>query len=406
MTELDNPPFPQELFDSFIEQAEGDLRTLFQLCLVSRAFLHEARKHLYRHIVIARDKDLGRYARERVSAIDHSHQFALYETLTTLNPQLALLVRSFLLHVQKGSVDGLLPATLSASFTKMDNLKELTIHFRSDKELLPMTTLFEGAKFQLKTLNWFGKECGHGHGSNDPTVLQFLATQPEISTLALPTWKPAAISPTVCPRLQRLQRLNGKTRLVLNLLPQRHEITKLKWHMEDKLLRVPSLNAVSSQLSNLRFLHLEGTKTDKRLSFHLFSPHLARLETLYLSGRAGNVCLDGELRSITSIPHLRKFTYSIPPVIQLNFSRGTQEKFASRWFSKMEHLQEANFRFQFPVEGSPEIVRRWTRSEYMASRSLGISMVAWKDRNPDRKWSSFQLQAQGPNGVAYRTVSL
>lgn len=276
-----NPPrhIPREIVGVIIHHAQNDRGTLYNLCLVSRSFLPEAQRILYREIIISNDNPpvcSGWF-------ISTTSATQLLTTLTGHNTPLAELVWSFYHHyVHPNDLDdgSHYWNLVKRSLRLMVNLKKLTI-FGAD----PIADFFEGCSFDLKAFGYDG-EGGNPELFYD-TMLQLLSGQSNLESLYIPRWicDHKALPNTCCPRLKAL---TGGRLTIENILPGR-PVTRLTWvpNMVENLYTLPS--TIISKLSSICVLVLGGYY--ERPSLRLFFPYLASLQVLRLVGKAPAVSM-------------------------------------------------------------------------------------------------------------------
>ncbi|KAF9450371.1 hypothetical protein P691DRAFT_810445 [Macrolepiota fuliginosa MF-IS2] len=330
------PPLPLELFDLIIREAwDQTCITTARLCLVSKAFLSEARKCLYEDITISFTVTAC------VSSPNYARVLKLHNTLTVLNPDLARLVRSlhYTLILSSCRESALFWGRLNTTFRNMDNLKRLTIRFGSIHHVPRMTTLFRGCKFQLEEF-CLVRSWTRSTSNDDRSIIEFLSTQHEIRRLAIATPNLDEIPPTLCPRLEIVE---GTGSIIRVLLRGRFTITKLVWKPSKQDPDYVLLDKYVAELASVRTLFLGGRYP--RPVLRLLTPHLTQLEELVLFGRPpDNVNLMAELEEVPSLQKLRVFSwFSEGDMEDELVAREAQRALVERWFRAMPMLHSASF---------------------------------------------------------------
>ncbi|KAJ3576816.1 hypothetical protein NP233_g160 [Leucocoprinus birnbaumii] len=213
---------PQELISSIISHACRDRSTLYNLCLVSRAFLPEARRYLYRRLVITAKFDPQSYWIPYGCFVvrDNNHINPLLLTLTHLNPLMCRYINTFVYVADFSNISKQeLSAMLNSSLRAMVNLKDLSLFHLA----LSLSEIVNGCTFSLDTIRYVAlfklndpdmhaSEQFHEFISQQPTLKRMMCIIPGSEKDSWTPW-PAETS------LRQLQYLAGDIRTIKLILP-------------------------------------------------------------------------------------------------------------------------------------------------------------------------------------------
>ncbi|KAF5353894.1 hypothetical protein D9756_007115 [Leucocoprinus leucothites] len=349
MTDSDTstPILPRDILYLIIEHAAKDVATLFKLCLVCRALLHQAQRVLYTDISLVdtgHDLDGGAPGKKIT-------MFRFFDTVTT-HSTLAQYVRSFSYHGRE---------LWFGWWQRMNWALQSMIHLRSfalEGSQVPVATvLFKGCTFQLREFTWKHLHLQIRPPPEEQSLRDFLSTQNEIRFLST-SFMSTRVLPIVCPSLNTLV---GDTHTIMKVLPDRETVTKLIWVAQWE--SVFDINVISSALSHVRTLSLEG-HVPPRASLATYVPYLGGLQRLQLIDNVPPTTLGEELEHIASLPRLRIFTWSPSQLYQSEYRdlipNEQQRALVTRWFQAISSFQTAYFARCSPKE-DPNCYLRWTR---------------------------------------------
>jgi hypothetical protein len=263
---------PQEINDLIIDQAKADRSTLYSLCLVSRSFLPQTQRTLYRDFNISDDE----FALCSASGwiIDATRAMNLFRTLTQHNPSLTKFVQT--LYHRFASYDHspnkLYWDLFKQTLQLMVNLKRLTVTC-----INPIPDLLAGCSFQLEVF-------GNDRACDEPRVhfatLQHLASQPKLRSLY--AWRffrhDGHLPIQYCPDLEAL---TGDRRTLEAILPGR-SVSRLTWIPDSgEDISTPPKRLIV-EFANIRIFSLGGFH--RRPNIRLLIPYLPSLEVLRLFG--------------------------------------------------------------------------------------------------------------------------
>ncbi|KAF9451423.1 hypothetical protein P691DRAFT_807775 [Macrolepiota fuliginosa MF-IS2] len=348
---------PQEIVHVIIHQAKDNRTTLYNLCLVSTSFLHEAQRSLYHNLNITDDI----FAFCSGWTIDFDGAKTLLITLTEHNTALAEHVHS--LYHRLTNVDHYNNEAhwklFARSLQLMSNLKRLIVTCSH-----PTTDYL--AEYPFRRLEVFACDRSCGDPITYKDTMHLLSTQPHLKSIYVwDLFHNNEPFPEDC--CLNLEALTGDRRTIESILPGR-SVTKLTWIPASGEDGVSIPRTIISELSNIRIFSLGGYYD--RSSFHLLIPYLPSLEVLRLFGKSPGVELSVEFELIPKLPNLRVFIWTAGFATSVKgwgcFDNesgvDTQRSWVKDWFSKSRSLEVAYFHSRQP-EPTPQRYLCWKRDE-------------------------------------------
>lgn len=264
---------PQEIFDLIVYHSRYDHNALYDLCLVSSYFKHEAQRLLYYELRISND---GRPTMgSRAITVDVPSATKLFLTLTQYNPTLSTHTRILYHCIIGHENDPEYWRLLNQSLISMINLQKITLY-----RYVPSSIFQDCKTFRLQNL-----ECSHSCSmpSFRSSILDFLDVQPKLESLFIVWDRDTSFPSTLC---RNLKLLAGDRYTIERILPGREDsITKLTWvPARDEYWHNSNLDIVTSGLSNIQVLSLGGYHPRPHLG--ILVPYLPSLRILRLIGFA------------------------------------------------------------------------------------------------------------------------
>lgn len=362
---------PRELINLFIGYSEDDLRTLFRLCLVSRACYYAARPLLYRNVQVVASRE------SRITALGKM----LFDVISS-DSQLASYVHDFTFDAAFYSQESEIPiptllTVLHKTLNSMCRLRKHRLVFpgQCDDEF-PIDPALLGHNFQLEEFYW---RDFRWYISIAPQLHKFLASQARIKTLELvsgpdTTFPTFPIAPTACPDLHTF---SGNFQYFQELAPTRL-ITNFVW---SGVSPVPSsvLESLAPSFSRLRLLVFhEGFPSE--LDLAILTSHLSSLEILHLSLEDTRTIFQAyrQIQSaqrfvdhIHKLTKLRAFVLRVQPP-QFQFHEHSQRMLSCEWFNALPKLERTYFN---GAVGNSEDLLCWTRGQILKPRRTVMKEV-------------------------------
>jgi hypothetical protein len=193
------PPLPQELYDLVTEIAKDDRPTLYNLCLVSRAFRFTAQRYLYRRVKLGGIKIEGR-GRDRWSLSNIANNTFFSALLQSHHLPLHVQELYFRPDVGYGGEN---PWQLfHQALHQMINLKRLQLTLMSnDQALSRIPEALGNHLFQLEVFSWVDYRFTMADNESE-ALASFLLSQPSLQALDIVTKSIRVLLPEKsCPNL-------------------------------------------------------------------------------------------------------------------------------------------------------------------------------------------------------------
>ncbi|KAF5346523.1 hypothetical protein D9756_010018 [Leucocoprinus leucothites] len=342
---------PQELLDLITEQAQHDIRTILNLCLVSQSFCSSARSVLYRRIrvVTFTSYKLNRYGDPQIVNIDGCTRFLT--TIAIYNPRLGRYIHEFYYAPENGSRQVRFWELMNQALYHMVNLKIFSFrNFVSPSK----RALFWGTKFQLEEFYW-----DDGYSIDfDGEMAWFLKTQPQLRVLAAPL----SNQELHAPHLPRLRTFIGDEGSIKRLFYS-NTVERLRWRGSlSPLLNgtVGCRNSFLAALTKLRVLSIGGPHINPFMP--TLTPYLHSLEVLHTDGLHDTNEVRSEFVYIQRLKSLRVLILSLQPLHQAqSYGKDEQEKIVRDCFNDGKHLEAVYFCIRSSRRGEKDGFSCWAR---------------------------------------------
>ncbi|KAF9447475.1 hypothetical protein P691DRAFT_760758 [Macrolepiota fuliginosa MF-IS2] len=214
---------PQELFNLIIEFTQDDRRSLCDLCLVSKAFLTDSQRCLYKRVGLGGVRvTRGKSDGWRISNANNDTIF--FRTLACI-PRLAHYVQGFSFRPDTRYRGNQFWSLFHQALHQMVNLRSFQLTLMStDPNLFRILEELSDNPFQLETFRW--RDYRWAMTANESmALLSFLASQPSLRVLDVVSSSSLALPQIYCPNLSTFI---GDFEMALSVLPER-AITNFVW---------------------------------------------------------------------------------------------------------------------------------------------------------------------------------